>query len=732
MDVIIIVWMAQLMEDFLLLEYFKREVLRFFYEGVLLSPHPFKTSFYALDNVCNMWCTAALIGHTCTSSAHQHKSSVSSLLHCQILSVPTCSAESRRNPSMDTVAAENEKQMSCRKTLDGDLDTDKCTSITASQTVPTGSVVSSEMTSAPVKVTPASQDHQPISCAATVSGPQTSSSSLMVIHKVVPSIGLVSTSGPPEGTKPLSERTSLNPTAGRTLVITVPAAAPAQLVAAVPRQPQAASTKLSTNISIPPGMMLIRSDSGQLMLVSQQALAQAQQVPRSTSNQTSRVLAPQVIGAASKPAAVQTLVKQPGPTGTKTEPRATFSQEMMDNVKKCKNFLVTLIKLASTNSKSANLGDNVRGLVLNMQEGKVEAEAFTEHLYRELKSTPQPCLVPFLKKSLPAVRHLTTDAQLFIQQASAPRQSSSMNSCETTVCTRQNEGTFLKHGLMTLAQSQFLVSKSSTPTPNHHTGSFGMKQPVVFDQPSLIKYPFKDGSGSYKDNDDINDVASMAGVNLREENARIFTTLVGSVVHSCHDQPFLSTNLLLSRILCTGEVVGVNDVGPEVVALVSHAAQEFLRGLLERLLVLAEHRKHMLKEDLQHNKVSDVRSQLRFLEEVESLKKRKIDEEEREKLLCLARSRSNTEDPEHQLLKQRAKELQQTEEAQLQQRQANIAALAAIGPRKKRAPEESQACVLPRPGVHRVTRVMLTDLLFCMEHDHFLHHSLTLYKAMVG
>lgn len=41
-------------------------------------------------------------------------------------------------------------------------------------------------------------------------------------------------------------------------------------------------------------MMLIRSDSGQLMLVSQQALAQAQQGPRAASGQASRIVAHQV------------------------------------------------------------------------------------------------------------------------------------------------------------------------------------------------------------------------------------------------------------------------------------------------------------------------------------------------------------------------------------------------------------------------------------------------------
>lgn len=44
-----------------------------------------------------------------------------------------------------------------------------------------------------------------------------------------------------------------------------------------------------------------------------------------------------------------------------------------------------------------------------------------------------------------------------------------------------------------------------------------------------------------------------------------------------------------------GQSLGVTDVGPEVVALVSHATQECLRGLIEKLTVMAEHRKAALK-----------------------------------------------------------------------------------------------------------------------------------------
>uniref|UniRef100_A0A3Q0S845 Transcription initiation factor TFIID component TAF4 C-terminal domain-containing protein n=1 Tax=Amphilophus citrinellus TaxID=61819 RepID=A0A3Q0S845_AMPCI len=247
---------------------------------------------------------------------------------------------------------------------------------------------------------------------------------------------------------------------------------------------------------------------------------------------------------------------------------------------------------------------------------------------------------------------------------------------------------------------------------------------VVTHRPYASVWPhcFSRPKWFFLEDDDINDVTSMAGVNLREENAQILTTTVGSVVQSCQDQLFLSPHLVLRQAL------GVTDVGPEVVALVSHATQEYLRGLLEKLTVMAEHRKATLK-DVWHTQVSDVRSQLRFLEEIETLQKKRKDEEERERLLRYAKSRSHTEDPEHQQLKQKAKELKQIEEAQLQQREANLTALAAIGPRRKTPVDQTESQV--GPGVQRVTRVILKDLLLCMEQDPFLRHSLSLYKAML-
>ncbi|XP_029988611.1 LOW QUALITY PROTEIN: transcription initiation factor TFIID subunit 4B-like [Sphaeramia orbicularis] len=645
-------------------------------------------------------------------------------------------------------------------------------------------VLKGDTISASPKLISTGQIHQPTSSTVPVQGCQTSPP-LVVVTKVATSAAVGTSNEQPQASKAvLNQVASLNPnpTPGRTVVITVPRAPVPKSVTVAPQLSQAAIPQLPTNIHIPPGMMLIRSDSGQLMLVSQQALAQAQQAPRASCGQQAppnvdpqvtpaaaaktkekvtviRMTAPpsssqrqsrkrlwlKVIGTPN-PALVQTLSSVPDRgsqpriltaiTETKKEPTPTFSQETLESVKKCKNFLVTLIKLASSDSRSANMANNVRGLVRSLLEGKLEAEEFTEQLYRELKSTPQPCLVPFLKKSLPAVRCLTTDPQLFIQQASTSSRSPSTSSLK-----QSDTGQSIKAHQQVIQPTRVYTAKISRPSSKqiglqsakHFTGPFPMRQPLTHDPPHSTRFAFKDSSASYKEDDDINDVASMAGVNLREENAQILTTVVGSVVQSCQDQPFLSPNPVLSRILHTGKALGVTDVGPEVVALVSHATQEYLRGILEKLTLMAEHRKSALKEDQWSTKVSDVRAQLRFLEEVESLKKKKKDEEEKERLLRLARRRSHMEDPLHQQLKQRAKELQQMEEAQLQQREANLTALAAIGPRKKRPLEhtDSQVCVLPRPGVQRVNRVMLKDLLQCMEQDHFLRHSLTLYRAML-
>ena len=63
---------------------------------------------------------------------------------------------------------------------------------------------------------------------------------------------------------------------------------------------------------------------------------------------------------------------------------------------------------------------------------------------------------------------------------------------------------------------------------------------------------------TFRDDDDINDVASMAGVNLSEENARILATnseLVGTQTRSCKDDVVANVAVLQRRMTEIGKLL---------------------------------------------------------------------------------------------------------------------------------------------------------------------------------
>ncbi|XP_078204047.1 transcription initiation factor TFIID subunit 4B isoform X5 [Callithrix jacchus] len=258
----------------------------------------------------------------------------------------------------------------------------------------------------------------------------------------------------------------------------------------------------------------------------------------------------------------------------------------------------------------------------------------------------------------------------------------------------------------------------------------------------------ENGTTCFRDEDDINDVTSMAGVSLNEENACILATnseLVGTLIQSCKDEPFLFIGALQKRILDIGKKHDITELNSDALNLISHATQERLRGLLEKLTAIAQHRMTTYKASENYILCSDTRSQLKFLEKLDQLEKQRKDLEEREMLLKAAKSRCNKEDPEQLRLKQKAKELQQLELAQIQHRDANLTALAAIGPRKKRPLESGSEGLkdnllasgtssltatkqLLRP---RITRICLRDLIFCMEQEREMKYSRALYLALL-
>ncbi|XP_068450800.1 transcription initiation factor TFIID subunit 4 isoform X2 [Clinocottus analis] len=612
-----------------------------------------------------------------------------------------------------------------------------------------------------------------------------------------------------------------------------------------PRLPQTSPGQPSIglhNIQLPPGMVLVRSESGQLLMIPQQALAQIQaqagmaprtatptsmppgQAPGNISRQVGPSTIRQSCPAPTPLTATTTLHRPPilqSSVGTAVPgitPRSvsqtagtavssvTMSKETMENVKKCKNFLSTLIKLASSGKQSTETAASVRDLVKDLLEGRLEAEEFTSRLYKELNSSPQPYLVPFLKRSLPALRQLTPDSAAFIEQSHLPQLASGPVPSTSPIPTMVVVGSTaprltapvgrpqlqpgvtkpgLTPSLVIQPQQQRALLKPQVALPttpmvtlrNQAPGRIMLGQQQVqlkALQPVAVRpevSPFskqvspaslslaqknklKEAGGLFKDEDDINDVASMAGVNLSEESANILATnsrLVGAVTHSCKDEAFLSFAILQRRMQEIGRRHCVTDLGAEVVNLVSHATQQRLQNLLGKVSQVAQQRNGNFKEDDNWEQSSEVRAQLKFFEQLDQLEKQRKEGQEREILLKAAKSRARQEDPEQLLLKQKAKEMQQQELAQMRQREANLTALAAIGPRKKRkmldSPSSSAAAEgsgsgpslsggasassSSRPTRQRITRVNLRDLLFCLENERSTSHSHFLYKGFL-
>ena len=178
---------------------------------------------------------------------------------------------------------------------------------------------------------------------------------------------------------------------------------------------------------------------------------------------------------------------------------------------------------------------------------------------------------------------------------------------------------------------------------------------------------------------------------------------------------------------------GLESPSAEVLSLISHATQERLKSLVSKLSVIAEHRLDIIKTEGPYVVTQDVKQQLRFLEDLDKIEKKKHDEEEKELLLKAAKSRSKTDDPEKEKLKAKAKEIQSLEAERLRHEEANKTALEAIGNLKKRKLGDASDTNKVTPSAlslrSRTKRVHVRDLLFLMEQERCLKHSNILFKS---
>ncbi|XP_043586685.1 transcription initiation factor TFIID subunit 4-like isoform X2 [Bombus pyrosoma] len=492
-----------------------------------------------------------------------------------------------------------------------------------------------------------------------------------------------------------------------------------------------------------------------------------------------------------------------------------------DNTKeKCRKFLANLLELSSREPKAVER--NVRTLIQELIDTKVEPEEFCDRLERLLNASPQPCLIGFLKKSLPLLRQSLVTKELVIEGIKPPPANVVFPVTSTTPVVTQNQlrptvavttatipvtavtpttqvrvmaplpaaTTTVPRPVQPVQQrlirpvttavrspAPYTVKSTAAITGIRPTVPTVQKPPITtvvktvptITQgktvntattvnkaivPSFVPKPVTKekekktfSSAGYTGDDDINDVAAMGGVNLAEESQRILgsTEFVGTQIRSCKDEVFLHMTPLQQRIKQIVSNYGLEEPNQEVAALISHAAQERLKNLVEKLSVIAEHRADLIKVDPRYEVTQDVRAQLKFLEDLDKVERRRHEEQEREILLRAAKSRAKTEDPEQAKLKAKAKEMQRAEMEELRQREANLTALRAIGPRKKprldigvsvNSPGSNSGLNASATGINRqmpmkprLKKVNFRDLLFLLEQEKETCRSTMLYKS---
>ncbi|KAI5644815.1 transcription initiation factor TFIID component TAF4 family domain-containing protein [Phthorimaea operculella] len=539
-------------------------------------------------------------------------------------------------------------------------------------------------------------------------------------------------------------------------------------------QPGMVTVPMSVNSSMPnsiQNVMNLNKPGGQNVVVTSQNLGSAQQtiIPnvqilnmrpgapnvgpqKSVATVSPRVVigTPQVVGA--RPSApgitLQTLQSlQPGQPGhlllktengqyqllrvgpapaasTLTAPQgqtirlSTVPAKPSDNTKeKCRNFLANLLDLSSKEPKSVER--NVRNLIQELIDAQVEPEEFCDRLERLLNASPQPCLIGFLKKSLPLLRLSLVTKELVIEGINPPAPHVVFSTIPaptqpvmTTPNVQQMKPPAKSGGSIAVLQNipvhtKINVSKVQTGgksmTVNSKANFTRLAGPssalnTVLTPPgkSLLKEKEKKSSMQFASqpfvddkmagDDDINDVAAMGGVNLAEESQRILgsTEMIGTQIRSCKEEHLIPMSIMQSRLRAAAARHGLDEPSPEVGSLLSHAVHERLKNLVEKLAVIAQHRIDLLiKTDNRYEVTQDVKGQIKFLEELDRVDKKRREDSEREMLLRAAKSRSKNEDPEQAKLKAKAKEMQRAELEELRQREANLTALQAIGPRKK-------------------------------------------------
>uniref|UniRef100_A0A914I272 TAFH domain-containing protein n=1 Tax=Globodera rostochiensis TaxID=31243 RepID=A0A914I272_GLORO len=202
----------------------------------------------------------------------------------------------------------------------------------------------------------------------------------------------------------------------------------------------------------------------------------------------------------------------------------------------------------------------------------------------------------------------------------------------------------------------------------------------------------------------------------------------------------LNPQALADRILA--HMPEAQGVDAEVLSIISMAAEARLRSMLEQLAVLAEHRQAPLRIDPHYALVDEPRKQMRFMEDIERRAHENRETAEKEAMLRTAKSKGKDRDAV-----EKAKQMQKADREAMVNREANLAAFAALGGNKTCGPMKrpfgapsgpggggvagggadwksemqnqgtTEGLIKNRPPLVRVKRVTMRDLQFFLSND---------------
>ncbi|KAL3982514.1 Transcription initiation factor TFIID component TAF4 family protein [Acanthocheilonema viteae] len=321
--------------------------------------------------------------------------------------------------------------------------------------------------------------------------------------------------------------------------------------------------------------------------------------------------------------------------------RNANAAEQASMVSKCARFFKTLIHLSQQpdQQQGQQTALRVTELVKLVIYGSMPPEVFTSRLQEALRSQAQPHLLPFLQRTLPALRAALQKGEVIIEgiSATAPQQPSLSDipqpptQWDTNSQRTSNENPYLSQRSSSVAPSSSVLNGS--------TRSFTKT----------------DGSDDFS----IEESSSEAEIRTLPPSQTQYKLLNGDVIAR-----------KIQRAMPDG---GIPQ--EEVIALISQAAEFRLRVMLAKLAVVAEHRLEPLRNHPYYRVIDDTRRQLRFVEELERLEYERRENREKEALIRLSKTKGKDKDT----LVEKAKQLQRADQEAARNRDANAAAIAALG-----------------------------------------------------